>query len=191
MVRRLCRLSPVVFCFLATSAPVWANDFEIVATIKSSQEQVQTKHTRNTTRRRGSNLPGKSAVRKTLRKPQKSADANKKLPPRPVFKVKADTNLSVGWRVTNVSKTANVTNLMLHYFVVMEKKVRQEKVPELGKDVVHEGLLFMDFKPTEKASGRFTLNVPQTGNYLIRVETIGLEETYGYDHYTAIDLVVE
>lgn len=79
----------------------------------------------------------------------------------------------------------------MHFFVVKIDKIGQGTVPKLDKHVAHEGVLAMDFKPNEKASGEFTLTIPKSGSYLVRVETIGTLRPHGHEHYAAIDLLIE
>ena len=72
-----------------------------------------------------------------------------------------------------------------------EEMIGQREVPQLTADVTYEGALTMDFKPQGDADWRWTLNIHEPGSYLLRVETIGMEEQHGHDHYAAMDLVVE
>ena len=49
----------------------------------------------------------------------------------------------------------------------------------------------MDFEPADKASGQFTLAIPESGSYLIRIETQGMLDAHGHEHYAALDLIVD
>jgi len=112
--------------------------------------------------------------------------------PRLVFQAEAGTRLQVKWKALNKSKSATYKNVLVHFFVVPEKKVGQPKVPPLGKDdVEHEGAVTLDFKPGNKAEGEFTGTIPKAGNYLVRVETIGLAGREGHEYYAAVDVVLK
>lgn len=111
--------------------------------------------------------------------------------PRPVFKVKRNEQVQVRWKAKHHGKSETLKNVLVHFYVDEEKKAGQKRPPKLGKDVIHEGALTLDFKPGNKATGRFRLKIPQAGAYLIRVETRNLLDQHGHEHYAALDLVVE
>ena len=161
----------LVACFVTSTA--WADDFEIVVKVTAGEKPVQTKQTRI------------SELRKKL------GAEKKKQPPRLIVKAKAGQTLTVDWVATNTGDTDTLTGLRVHFFVVKIDKAGQEKVPKLDKDVVHEGILSLDFKPKEKASGRFGLTIRKPGSYLVRVETIGTLISHGHEHFAAIDILVE
>lgn len=117
--------------------------------------------------------------------------APKKQPPRLIFKIASGKKLQVRWSATNTGTSETEKNVLVHFFVVQEEKPGQPKVPPLGKDVEHEGAITVDFKPGDRAGGEFTVTPDKPGSYLIRVETIGLANSHGHEHYAALDLVVE
>jgi hypothetical protein len=166
------RLFIVLSACLATSAAV-ADDFEIELKVAAGKKPVQTKLTRLAVLRR------------------KLGAKKKKQPPRLIVNAKAGQSVTIDWVATNTGKTDTLTGLLVHFFVVKIDKVGQEKVPKLDNDVVHEGILALDFKPKEKASGQFALSIRKPGSYLVRVETIGTLISHGHEHYAAVDLVIE
>lgn len=110
--------------------------------------------------------------------------------PRPVLKAGAGRQLTVAWKAEN---TGDVTfsDVVVHFFVVKEDRPGQPEVPELGKDVLHEGALSMDFMPADQSTGKFTITFDESGSYLVRVETNNLVGSHGHDHFAALDVVVE
>jgi hypothetical protein len=166
------RLAMTLAACLATSASL-ADDFEIELKVAAGKKPVQTKLTRLAVLRR------------------KLGAEKKKQPPRLIVRAKAGQSVTVDWVATNTGKTNTLASLRVHFFVVKIDKVGQKKIPKLDKDVVHEGILLLDFKPKEKASGQFALSIRKPGSYLVRVETIGTLLSHGHEHYAAIDLVID
>jgi hypothetical protein len=117
--------------------------------------------------------------------------SSKPVPRRPVLELSRDETVQVSWRAENVSRSDEFKEVTIHFFVVAEKDLGQPQIPKLGEGVVHEGALSMDFKPREKANWRLTLKIPEAGNYLLRVETIGMALKQGHEYYTALDLAVK
>src|SRR5689334_22307747 len=71
--------------------------------------------------------------------------------PRPVLKVKAGDPIRIQWTLTNVYPHKTLENVVVHFFIVAEKKVGQKELPESRGDVVIESAFDMDFKPGSKA----------------------------------------
>ena len=101
-----------ILCVPATSAAVCADDFEILVTVKTAGKQVETRQTR-------------------FFPPPKTLSPVKKPQTRPVFKAKPGTDLRVLWSATNSHKSATVKNVLVHFFVVKEDKIGQQKVPDV------------------------------------------------------------
>lgn len=144
---------------------VFGSDFEIRLQVDSGGKQAQTERTEE--------YP-------SLKKPQ----------PRPVVQIPRDQDVKVSWLAQNAGRTETFSDVLVHFFVVAEKKVGQATVPALTADVAYEGAMTMDFKPGEKADWHFTLRLREPGNYLLRVETKDMKQQHGHDHFAAMDLVV-
>lgn len=135
----------------------------------------------------GKKADGKFATKLTREQP-----TAKKRPARLVFKGETDQRLTVKWKALNGSKSATYKDVLVHFFVVAEKKAGQPKVPPLGKDAAeHEGAVTLDFKPGDRAEGEFSLTIRKAGSYLVRVETVGLAGREGHECYAALDLVLK
>ena len=109
--------------------------------------------------------------------------------PRPVARAKVKEPIRIQYILTNVYPHKTLENVVVHFFVVKEKKAGQKDIPDLKGDVVLESAFDMDFKPGGKAGQRTTLKIDTPGAYLIRVET--QKTPSDHEHFSAIDLVVE
>lgn len=140
--------------------------FQIEVQVKAADRQVATERTEETT--------------------AKPSEAN-----RPSLTLKAGEAARVSWVAKNLDERAEVKDVLVHFFVVREKQPGQRAVPRLDESVTYEGALTTDLKPQEKADWHFDLTIDTPGSYLVRVETVGMAETHGHDHFAALDLVVE
>ncbi len=107
---------------------------------------------------------------------------------RPVLKARVGEPIKIQCVLTNVYPHKTLENVVVHFFVVREKKVGQKETPDLTGDVVLETAFDMDFKPGGKAGQRTTLRIDSPGTYLVRVETRNTQSDH--EHFAAIDLVV-
>jgi hypothetical protein len=151
-------------CVLTTAAAA-ASDFEIRVSVKSEGRETRTERTDESPSR------GRSQ-------------------PRPLMEVGRNATVVLSWRAENTGKAETFEDVLVHFFVVEERKAGQAAIPKLSAGVVYEGALTMDFRPHEKADWQMTLKIPDAGSYLVRVETIGLESKHGHEHFAALDLVV-
>lgn len=109
--------------------------------------------------------------------------------PRPVLKVKAGAPIKIQWTLTNVYPHKTLEDVLVHSYVVKQKKVGLKELPVIGDDVEMETAYRMDFKPGGKSGARCKLKIDTPGVYLIRVETRDTQSDH--EHFAAIDLVVE
>jgi hypothetical protein len=111
--------------------------------------------------------------------------------PRPVLPVKAGEQIQVQWTLTSREPKASFKNVIVHFFVVKQDEVGQQRVPELTRGVVVESALTMDFHPGEKTRGAITVTLDQPGAYLLRLETMeSATASGGHEHFAALDLLV-
>jgi hypothetical protein len=110
---------------------------------------------------------------------------------RPVFELGRKERAVLSWRANNGSVSRKFEDVLMHFFVVEEARAGQREVPKLDKGVVYEGALTMDFLPKSMADWQMSLTIPEPGNYLVRVETIGLAPKEGRERFAAMDLVVK
>ena len=107
-----------------------------------------------------------------------------------MVEVRRNAPVVLSWHAVNTGKTDSFEDVLVHFFVVEEKAIGQADVPKLSAGVVFEGALTMDFKPRDKADWRASFKIPEAGNYLVRVETIGMAAKHGHEHFAAMDLLV-
>ncbi len=165
MVCRPACLGLALILSLSTSIAV-GSDFEIRLSVKSEGREIHTKRTDES--------PGRGRKES-----------------RPVAEIEHDKTVVLSWHAESKDKSESYEDVLMHFFVVEEKKIGQAEVPKLSTGVVYEGALTMDFRPRDATDWRATFKVPDPGTYLVRVETIGMAAKHGHEHFAAIDLVVK
>jgi|HubBroStandDraft_6_1064221.scaffolds.fasta_scaffold212289_2 hypothetical protein len=158
-------LGMALFCATTTGAAV-ASEFEIRLDLKSDGHETRTERT-------------------------EESPARSRKQTRPVMEIGQNVPIVLSWHAENTDKSDAYEDVLMHFFVVEEKRVGQADVPKLSAGVVYEGALTMDFRPHDKTDWRMTLKIPDTGTYLVRVETIGMAAKHGHEHFAAIDLVIK
>jgi hypothetical protein len=99
--------------------------------------------------------------------------------PRPSLTAKANGKLRIQWSATNGDKTARLVDVTLH--LVLDKP---------GSEAIYESALVVDLTQT-KTTGDVLVQVPQqTGDYRLRLETIGAAKVHGHEHVAAMDVKV-
>lgn len=110
---------------------------------------------------------------------------------RSVIELERDKAVILRWHAENKHKSDTYEDVLMHFFVVEEKRVGQSDVPKLSAGVIYEGALTSDFRPHDATDWQATFKIANAGNYLLRVETIGMAAKHGHEHFAAIDLVVK
>jgi hypothetical protein len=162
--RQVC-LGLALILSLSTSIAV-GSDFELRLSVKSEGREILTKRTDES--------PGRGRKES-----------------RPIAEIEHDKTVVLTWHAESKEKSDTYEDVLMHFFVVEEKKIGQAEVPKLSTGVVYEGALTMDFRPRDATDWRATFKVPDPGTYLVRVETIGMAAKHGHEHFAAIDLVVK
>src|SRR5262245_51328613 len=108
---------------------------------------------------------------------------------RPMLTAKSKAKLRIGWSITNQEKTGSIPDLTIHFFLDRYAPGQRE-VPKPGASVVYESALIMDFDAQAKSAADFVVEVPDAGNYVMRLDTIGAAKTHGHEHFVAMDLKV-
>jgi len=157
---------PAVALLCGPAVAAWASDFNIALRVTSGDKQVQTGTTRE--------LPSRH-----------------KAQPRRSLTIERGATARVSWHAENTAKSTNFKDVLVHFFVVKEKQPGQRDIPKLTRGVVYEGALTMDFDPARKSSWQFTFKIQDPGDYLLRVETMGMRNKHGHEHYAALDLIVK
>ncbi len=108
--------------------------------------------------------------------------------PRPVLKAKVNDPIHINFLLTNVYPHKKLENVVVHFYIALEKKAGQHDLPDLNQDVFTETAFEMDFKPGGKAGQRSTFRIDKPGVYLVRVETRNTQSDH--EHFSAVDLVI-
>ncbi len=98
--------------------------------------------------------------------------------------------LEFTWRAKNSSTNTTRPGIIVHFYVVRQARPGTAAPAKTGKNAVYEGALTLDFDPGETAIWRFDFQLPDSGDYLLQVETLGLAPTQGgRETLAAVDLV--
>jgi hypothetical protein len=162
---RLSAIAALALFFMLETAAAPASDFEIRLTIKSEGHETRTERTDES--------PSRSRRQ-----------------PRPVMEIGRNAPITFHWHAENTGKIETYEDVLMHFFVVEERQAGQSEVPKLSSGVVYEGALTSDFRPHDKADWHLTFKIADPGNYLVRVETIGMAPKHPHEHFAAMDLVV-
>lgn len=110
---------------------------------------------------------------------------------RPVLTARARTPLRVRWSVASLDKAGAITDVTVHCFLAKEATLGQRALPDLTEVVPYESALSMDFGPGRESSADFVLQLPEPGNYLLRVETLDPQQQEKSPDFAALDVRVE
>jgi len=163
-----------------------ADEFQVTLQIQQGKHKVQA-----TSELPAGEQTGVSAKKRLNIKPRLNIGDRNKTRPRLLFHVHANQTVWVSWQVTQTGSSKTFKDLLVHVFAVKEAKAGQRQVPKLTKHTAYESALTMDFKPKDRAQGRFQLKFEQPGTYLVRAETIGLANKLGREFHAAADVDVD
>lgn len=110
---------------------------------------------------------------------------------RPVLTAKTKTPLRVRWSASSLAKTGAVTDVTVHCFLAKEAALGQRALPDLTDGAPYESALTMDFAPGRESSADFVLQLPEPGDYLLRVETLDPQRPEKSPDFAALDVRVE
>lgn len=107
----------------------------------------------------------------------------------PVLEVNATEPLVLQFFLKNLYPHDVIEDVTVRYYVVETNRLGRKPRPELkGNDgVVTRGQVTMDFKPKCRVGARLQFRVPESGLYLVRVET-DTDGRRDHEHFSAIDL---
>ena len=109
---------------------------------------------------------------------------------RPMLTAKSKAKLRIGWSITNQEKTGSIPDVTIHFVLDREYAPGQREVSKPGANVLYESALVMDFAAQAKSAADFVVEVPDAGNYVMRLETLGAAKTHSHEHVAAVDLKV-
>jgi hypothetical protein len=94
----------------------------------------------------------------------------------PVFAAKVMEVVSVQWSAVNGVRDVTLSDVTLHVFM---DRASSSATLRPGAKALYEGAVIVDFEPGAKSSGEFRMPMPESGEYLVRVETIGAAKKLG------------
>lgn len=107
---------------------------------------------------------------------------------RPVFTVKAQEVVQVQWSAANAATSSRLSDVTLHVF--LDHGDARSDAPKPGPKVLFESALIQDFDPGGKSSGEFRMQMPGSGSYVLRAETIGAAKKLGKEVAASMQVVV-
>jgi hypothetical protein len=107
---------------------------------------------------------------------------------RPVFTAKVKEVVLVQWSAVNLVSGASLSDVTLHVF--MDRGATRSNAPQPGPNALYESAVILDFEPGGKSTGEFRMPMPESGSYLVRVETIGVSKKLGKEVVAAMQVSV-
>jgi len=95
----------------------------------------------------------------------------------------------IKWSVAGANGVRPVPDVTVHVFLERLGAGSRANTPTAGPNALYESAVVSDFAPGSRCTGQVTLEVPEAGNYVLRVETIGAALS-GRQQAAAIDLAV-
>jgi len=117
------------------------------------------------------------------------AASGKPVSPQPVFPAKVKEVVSVQWSVVNGAPGVILSNVTMHAF--MDRVPASVNPSKPGPKALYESALILDFDPGAKSSGEFRMPMPESGTYLVRVETIGAAKKLGREVAVTMQVSVQ
>jgi hypothetical protein len=109
---------------------------------------------------------------------------------RPRLAAKVGDILLVQWSAANPDTASALSDVTLHVFMERGSALLREETPKPSANAVYESAVVLDFEPGAKSSGEFRLPLSESGDYLLRVETIGASKKLGRESFAAIEVSV-
>ena len=108
---------------------------------------------------------------------------------RPAFPAKVMEVVSAQWSAVNGAPGVALSDVTLHVF--MDRASTSVDVPRPGPKALYESAVIVDFEPGAKSIGEFRMPMPESGKYLVRVETIGAAKKLGREVVAEMQVSVQ
>jgi hypothetical protein len=106
----------------------------------------------------------------------------------PAFTVKRGETLSVQWTATNPAPGPTLSDVTMHTVLDRDTPGAQGKA---GSNALYEGAVNLDFRSGERSSGNFRMPMVEPGNYVLRVETVGIRAKAGAESLATLKVIVQ
>jgi len=98
--------------------------------------------------------------------------------------------IAITWSVTAAAGSKPVPNVTVHAFLDRAAAAGSATAPKAGPNALYESAVGVDFTPGSRTTGQISIDAPDAGDYLLRVETIGAAASAGREQAAAIDVKV-
>lgn len=102
------------------------------------------------------------------------------------FSVKRGESLTVQWTAINAAPSPALSDVTMHAVL------SRDGMP--GPTALYEGAVNLDFRAGDQGSGNFRMPMVEPGNYVLRVETIGIKKAgarAGGDAFATMKVTVQ
>ena len=101
----------------------------------------------------------------------------------PAFAVKRGESLTVQWTAVNAAPSPALSDVTMHAVL------SRDGMP--GPAAIYEGAVNLDFRAGDQGSGNFRMPMVEPGNYVLRVETIGVKAKAGAEAFATMKVTVQ
>jgi len=113
----------------------------------------------------------------------------------PAFAVKRGETLSVQWTATNPAQGPTLPDVTMHATLDKDGGGKDAgaaaSTQKPGPGALYEGAVNLDFRPGEHSSGNFRMPMVEPGNYVLRVETVGIRTKAGAESFATLKVTVQ
>lgn len=106
----------------------------------------------------------------------------------PAFTVKRGETLAAQWTATNPAPGPALPDVTMHTVLDKETPGAQGKA---GSNALYEGAVNLDFRTGERSSGNFRMPMLEPGNYVLRVESVGIRAKAGAESFATLKVTVQ
>jgi hypothetical protein len=98
--------------------------------------------------------------------------------------------LEIKWSVATASGVRAVPDVTVHVFLERASAAGAANAPKASPNALYDSAVGVDFAPGSRSAGQIAIEVPDAGDYVLRVETIVAAATVGREQAAALDLKV-
>ena len=109
----------------------------------------------------------------------------------PAFTVKRGETLSVQWTATNPAPGLALADVTMHAVLDKDGPAMSSTPVKPSPAALYEGAVNLEFRPGDHGSGNFRMPMVEPGNYVLRVETIGIKPKAGAETFAVMKVIVQ
>ena len=98
--------------------------------------------------------------------------------------------LAIKWSVATASGAKAVPDVTVHVFLERASAAGPANAPKASPNALYDSAVGVDFVAGSRSAGQISIELPDAGDYVLRVETIGAAPKVGREQAAAIDLEV-